>query len=222
MCYSVKVLGNSIKKHSGCSERHFLLASDRLPVASVATRISTVADGVLLLPALGARISLAHAPALVVPSHSPKSGSPCDSFGCYHGWAVGQDYRKGGVRGFDVHKRIRGRNRHILVDTLGIPIANRVKAANMSDRRAGARLLGGLGPIFPTINTVIADAGHQSRKLTRLIKAEGYELRIVKRRKRAFEVCGSHLDRRTHLRLDRTVPSREQGLRGTVYRLLRS
>jgi len=97
---------------------------------------------------------------------------------------------KWGVRGFDVHKRIRGRKRHILVDTLGIPIANRVKAANMSDRRAAARLLGGLGPIFPTINTVIADAGHQSRKLTRLIKAEGYELRIVKRRKRAFEVVG--------------------------------
>jgi hypothetical protein len=36
-------------------------------VASVAARISTLADGVLLLPALGARISLAHALALVVP-----------------------------------------------------------------------------------------------------------------------------------------------------------
>jgi putative transposase len=58
----------------------------------------------------------------------------------------------------------------------------------VSDRRAAERLLGSLGPIFPTIKTVIADAGHQSRKLARLIKAEGYELRIVKRRKRAFEV----------------------------------
>src|SRR5258708_11702515 len=55
---------------------------------------------------------------------------------------------------------------------------------------AAARLLGGLGPIFPTIKTVIADAGHQSRKLTILIKTERYELRIVKRRKRAFEVVG--------------------------------
>jgi len=159
-------------------------------VASVAARISTLADCLLLLPALGARISLAHASALVVPSCAPKSGSPRDSFGCYHGWAVGLDYRKRGVRGFDAHKRIKGRKRHILVDTLGIPIANRVEGANMSDRRAAARLLGGLGPIFPTIKTVIADAGHQSRKLTRLIKAEGYELRIVKRRKRAFEVVG--------------------------------
>jgi putative transposase len=75
-----------------------------------------------------------------------------------------------------------------LVDTLGIPIASRVEVANMSDRRVAARLLGGLGPIFPTIKTVIEDAGHQGRKLAKLIKAEGYQLRIVKRRKRAFEV----------------------------------
>jgi putative transposase len=60
----------------------------------------------------------------------------------------------------------------------------------MSDRRAAARLLGGLGPMFPTIKIIFADAGHQSRKLTRLIKAEGYQLRIVKRRQRAFEVAG--------------------------------
>ena len=60
----------------------------------------------------------------------------------------------------------------------------------MSDRRAAAGLLGGLGPIFPTIKTIIADAGHQSRKLRRLMKAKGYELRIVKRRKQAFEVVG--------------------------------
>jgi transposase len=60
----------------------------------------------------------------------------------------------------------------------------------MSDRRAGARLIGGLGPIFPTIKTIFADAGHHSRKLAKLMKAEGYELRIVKRRKPEFEVVG--------------------------------
>src|SRR5215210_7674027 len=54
---------------------------------------------------------------------------------------------RGGVRGFDAHKRVKGRKRHILVDTLGIPISCRVEPANMSDRIAGARLLGGLGPL---------------------------------------------------------------------------
>jgi putative transposase len=98
---------------------------------------------------------------------------------------------RGGVRGFDGHKRVKGRKRHILVDTLGLPIANRVEPANMSDRRGGARLLAGLGPLFPNIETVIADAGHQSRKLAReLLKQDGWKLQIVKRRQRAFKITG--------------------------------
>src|SRR6188472_426331 len=64
---------------------------------------------------------------------------------------------RGGTRGFDAHKRVKGRKRHILVDTLGLPIACRVEPANISDRRAGALLLGGLGPFFPNIHTVFAD-----------------------------------------------------------------
>src|SRR3954453_17493270 len=95
---------------------------------------------------------------------------------------------RGGVRGFDAHKRVKGRKRHILVDTLSIPIACRVEPANMSDRVAGARLLAGLGPVFPRIQTVIADAGHESCKRARqLMTHEGWELQIVKRKQRAFK-----------------------------------
>ena len=83
------------------------------------------------------------------------------------------------------------RKRHILVDTLGLMIANRVEPANMSDRRAGARLLGGLSPLFPRISTVIADAGHQSRKLAReLMRGAGWRMQIVKRRQRTFKIAG--------------------------------
>ena len=39
----------------------------------------------------------------------------------------GKTTERGGVRGFDGHKRIKGRKRYILVDTLGIPIACRVE-----------------------------------------------------------------------------------------------
>ena len=97
---------------------------------------------------------------------------------------------QGGVGGFDGHKRVNGRKRHVLVDVLGLPIANRVEPANMSDRRAGGRLLAGLAPLWPTIRTVIADAGHDSRKLTRQLRGGGWTLKIVKRRQRAFKVVG--------------------------------
>ena len=98
---------------------------------------------------------------------------------------------RGGTRGFDAHKRVRGRKRHILVDTLGLPIASRVEPADTSDRRGGARLGAGLAPLFPRIHTVIADAGHESRKLAReLLRQDGWMLQIVKRRQRAFKITG--------------------------------
>ena len=98
---------------------------------------------------------------------------------------------RGGIRGFDGHKRVKGRKRYILVDTLGIPIACRVEPANMSDQRGAELLLSGLGPMFPSIRTIMADAGHQSRKLARqLLRQDGWKLVIVKRGQRAFKITG--------------------------------
>lgn len=96
-----------------------------------------------------------------------------------------------GTRGFDAFKRVKGRKRHVLVDTLGLPLANRVEAANVSDRRAGGLLTSGLEAIFPAIITVIADAGHESKKLARaLAEHQSWRLEIVKRGQRAFEITG--------------------------------
>lgn len=98
---------------------------------------------------------------------------------------------RGGVRGFDAHKKVKGRKRHILVDTMGLMVTNRVEPAGISDRRAGEALVMGLAPLWPDITTVIADAGHESRKLARKLKAyAGWRLVIVKRKERAFRITG--------------------------------
>jgi hypothetical protein len=48
-----------------------------------------------------------------------------------------------------------------------------------------------LSPLCPEIRTVIADAGHESRKLARqLLPDDGWKLQIVKRRQRAFKITG--------------------------------
>jgi Transposase DDE domain len=83
------------------------------------------------------------------------------------------------VVAFVAHKRVKGRKRHILVDTCGLLIACRVEPADVSDRRAASLLLGGLSPLFPNIRIVIADGGHQSRRFTReLLKQAGWALQI--------------------------------------------
>ena len=99
--------------------------------------------------------------------HAGRAG--CPSVVIMDGQSV-KTTERGGARGFDAPKRVKGRKRHILVDTLGLLVANRVEPADTSDRRAGALLLGGLSALFPRIRTVIADAGHESRKLARTLK----------------------------------------------------
>jgi putative transposase len=79
---------------------------------------------------------------------SARRRDPCPSVVIMDGQSV-KTTERGGVRGFDGYKRVKGRKRHILVDTLGLVIANRVELANISDRHAGDRLLAGLSPLFP-------------------------------------------------------------------------
>jgi hypothetical protein len=52
-----------------------------------------------------------------------------------------------------------------------MPVASRVEPANVSDRKAGCRLLGGLRFGFRNIQAVIADAIHESRNLARELRA---------------------------------------------------
>ena len=119
-------------------------------------------------------------------------------------------HRRGGVRGFDGTNAWKGRKRYILVDTLGLAIACRVEPANMSDQRGAERLLGGLGPMFPGIRIIMADAGHQSRKLARqFLQQDGWKLVIVKRGQRAFKITGLT----TQLRVAWPESPHEQGLR---------
>jgi putative transposase len=61
------------------------------------------------------------------------------------------------IRGFDAHKRIKGRKRHPLVDTLGLPIAVYVTPADVHDTHGARCLLAGLPYFVPRLKTIWAD-----------------------------------------------------------------
>ena len=45
------------------------------------------------------------------------------------------------TRGFDGHKRVKGRKRHLVTDTIGIPLMVKVTDANVSDNQIAIELL---------------------------------------------------------------------------------
>jgi putative transposase len=66
----------------------------------------------------------------------------------------------GGDRGFDGNKKVNGRKRHILVDTLGLLLGVVVHAADIQDRDGARLLLRGIKQRFPDLKHIWADGGY--------------------------------------------------------------
>jgi putative transposase len=90
---------------------------------------------------------------------------------------------RGGERGFDGGKLVKGRKRHIIVDSLGVLLAVVVTAASVSDARAACDLLA-LLPLaeLPRLRVVYADAAYTARVLQEEVAFWGqYTLEVVRR-----------------------------------------
>jgi putative transposase len=89
-----------------------------------------------------------------------------------------------GIRGYDAHKCVKGRKRHLLVDTLGFPIAWYVTPADLSDPAGARRLLGGLAFFVPRLKKIWADAAYRGQELAEWCRRQGsgWELEVVERK----------------------------------------
>lgn len=88
----------------------------------------------------------------------------------------------GGPRGFDAGKKIKGRKRHVAVDTLGLPIECQVTAASVQDRDALAPLLGAVHRKSPWVAMSFVDGGYQGDEAQRAaFEASRISVTVVKR-----------------------------------------
>lgn len=91
------------------------------------------------------------------------------------------------ISGFDGHKWVKGRKRHLLVDTLGLPIALYVTPAEVSDPAGARKLLAGLAPLVPRLKKIWADAAYRGKELADWCRQYGgWELEIVEREPGAY------------------------------------
>ncbi|WP_147116242.1 IS5 family transposase, partial [Pseudonocardia sulfidoxydans] len=87
--------------------------------------------------------------------------------------------------GYDAGKRVRGRKRHLLVDTLGLLLRVVVHSASVQDRAGAKLVLSGLRERFPLVGLVWVDGGYVNSVDAGLIdwarRHEGIEVVAVPR-----------------------------------------
>ncbi len=84
-------------------------------------------------------------------------------------------------RGYDAGKKVKGRKRHLLVDTLGLILVICISTADVQDRDAAVQILPYAMNEFPTLQKVWADGGYQGPRVANAAKAAGVVVEVVKR-----------------------------------------
>jgi transposase len=89
------------------------------------------------------------------------------------------------VRGYDAGKKIRGRKRHLVVDTLGLLLGVVVTAASVSDRAGALEVLPPILRSQPRLEVLWADAGYAGGTLGEELRTHALQpslrLEIIKR-----------------------------------------
>lgn len=88
----------------------------------------------------------------------------------------------GGISGYDAGKKVKGRKRHIVTDTLGFLLFVLIHGADVQDRDGAPAVLKTIRRRFPWLRHIFADGGYAGKKLTAAMRGHGqWTIEIVKR-----------------------------------------
>lgn len=85
----------------------------------------------------------------------------------------------GQARGVDMGKKITGRKRHLITDTLGLVLVTAVTAASVQDRPGGRTVLAQLTTRFPSVALAWADGGYANEIDDGLVRWAAQDLGLV-------------------------------------------
>jgi transposase len=87
---------------------------------------------------------------------------------------------QGGDTGFDAGKKVKGRKRHLVVDTLGLLLAVTITAASVQDRDGAAPVVAQACAKVPGLKKLYADAAYGGKCAMAIEKTHGISVEIVR------------------------------------------
>jgi transposase len=102
----------------------------------------------------------------------------------------GADTVPAATRGYDAGKKVNGRKRHVVVDTIGLLLIVLVTTASVQDRDGARPVLDAVRKTFPTVSLVWADGGYAGKLVQWAKTAARIVVEIVRKPEgqRTFEV----------------------------------
>jgi len=87
---------------------------------------------------------------------------------------------QGGNTGFDAGKKVKGRKRHLVVDTLGLLLAVTVTAASVQDRDAAPEVVAQACAKVPGMKKIYADGAYGGKCASAIEQTHGISVEIVR------------------------------------------
>ena len=107
---------------------------------------------------------------------------PMASAGCMDAQSVkGADTVGAAVRGFDAGKKVNGRKRHIVVDTMGLLLLVVITSAGIQDRDGARTLLAKVKMAMPSLALLWADGGYAGKLLEWAERVTHITIEIVRK-----------------------------------------
>jgi putative transposase len=88
---------------------------------------------------------------------------------------------QGGDTGFDAGKKVKGRKRHLVVDTLGLLLAVTITAASVQDRDGAVPVVAQACAKIPGLKKLYADAAYAGKCAMHIQQTHGIAVEIVRR-----------------------------------------